>query len=521
MDPRIASVFLLGILSGLPWVMIGSALTLWLKEAGLSRTDIGYAGLIFSVFAINFLWAPLLDKLSPRLSPRIGQRRSWILLCQAVIAAACCLIGLFTPEVSARAVVMVALIIAIASATQDVAIDAFRVDHFAPNETAHISAAAAATTAGWWTGYAGLGYLPLMLSDRGWSWPEAYLLLAGITAALAGLTLLSPDPKLQRLDRSRLQAEAYQRLTRVDRRRQHWMLALLASPWVLIVWAVVGAPGLSAAVKQHALYVPAVAATAALLIATALHSLGRIERAIRPNGVQHAGASTSVLAFLLDTVIAPLADFFQRNGVRFALALLAFIFLFKIGEAFLGRMSVVFYKEIGYSNTDIANYSKMLTWWVTIIAAIPCGLITARLGIIKGLFISGIFMAGSNLMLSAIALVGPNINLYIATVIVDGATSAWGTVAFVAFISMLCNRNFSATQYALMASLAAFGRTTLASFSGQIVDGLDGNWALFFVLTAAMITPSLVLLGLLKGKLRERYLQNEKTLTAQDSNDQG
>ena len=133
-DRRILSVFLFGILSGLPWVMIGSALTLWLKESDISRTDIGYAGFIFSVYAINFLWAPLLDKYSLRLLPGIGKRRTWILLCQLVIIASCWGIGNFTPATDARAVVLVALLIAIASATQDVAIDAYRVDQFEPGE---------------------------------------------------------------------------------------------------------------------------------------------------------------------------------------------------------------------------------------------------------------------------------------------------------------------------------------------------------------------------------------------------
>jgi len=201
------------------------------------------------------------------------------------------------------------------------------------------------------------------------------------------------------------------------------------------------------------------------------------------------------------TVVQPIAEFFSRNGVKLALSILAFIFLFKIGEAFLGRMSIVFYKEIGFTNAEIGTYSKLVTWWVTIVFALLGSAVNLRLGIVKGLMIGGIAMASSNLMFSWIALVGPDTNLFLSAVLIDGFTSAWSTVAFVAFISLLCNRTFTATQYALMASLGTLGKTMLASYSGVIVDSMQGNWALFFVLTAVMVIPSLAFLWLIRKPL--------------------
>lgn len=510
-DRRILSVFLFGILSGLPWVMIGSALTLWLKESDISRTDIGYAGFIFSVYAINFLWAPLLDRYSLRLLPGIGKRRSWILLCQLVIILGCWGIGNYTPTTDAKAVVLVALLIAIASATQDIAIDAYRVDQFEPEEAQHISAAAAMSTAGWWTGYAGFGYFSIMLSDYNWSWPESYLLLGGITCILTLVSLFfCPDPKSSDQSEARLQLQdTISHVAYLNRHVQWLLVAWLCAPLTIVAWSVLGSPGLGADVTSHPGYVPMLAAVVVALLFSALIQLSRMENvAVRQTIRYHHSWATSLIAFILSTIIAPIREFFSRNGFKFALNLLLFIFLFKVGEAILGRMSVVFYKEIGYSNTDIANYSKMLTWWVTILAAIPCGLLNAKLGLIRGLFISGICMSASNLMFAAIAIIGPDINWYIATVIVDGITSAWSAVAFVAFISMLCSHRFSATQYALMASLASVGKNTLASFSGQIVDALDGNWAIFFSATAFMVIPSLCILRTLRSDLRERYHQN-------------
>ena len=187
--------------------------------------------------------------------------------------------------------------------------------------------------------------------------------------------------------------------------------------------------------------------------------------------------------------------------MKTALALLAFIFLFKIGEAFLGRMSIVFYKEVGFSNSQIATYSKIGTGLLTIVFAFIGSLFNTRYGIVKGLFISGIAMAASNLMFSLIALVGPNEALYAMAIFVDGFTQAWSLVAMVAFISMLCDRAFSATHYALLASLGNLGRALLSSYSGVLVDALDGNWAVFFLLTALMVIPSLIFLYLIRNRL--------------------
>jgi PAT family beta-lactamase induction signal transducer AmpG len=157
-------------------------------------------------------------------------------------------------------------------------------------------------------------------------------------------------------------------------------------------------------------------------------------------------------------------------------------------------MSIVFYKEIGFSNSDIATYSKLIGGWLTIAFAITGGIINTRLGIIKGLFIGGLAMASSNLMFAWLASTGPDPQLFAAAVVVDGFTSAFATVTFVAFISYLTGHTYTATQYALMASLGNLGRTTLSAFSGELVDYLQGDWSLFFVLTALMVIPSLLLL---------------------------
>ncbi len=165
-------------------------------------------------------------------------------------------------------------------------------------------------------------------------------------------------------------------------------------------------------------------------------------------------------------------------------------------------MSIVFYKEIGFSNSQIAQYSKLGSGVITIIFAFLGSIFNHRYGIVKGLFVSGVAMAASNLMFSWIAIAGPKEHLYALAIVVDGFTQAWSLVAMVAFISMLCDRAFSATHYALLASLSSLGRTVLSSYSGVVIDDwLAGNWALFFALTALMVTPSLAFLFFIRHKL--------------------
>ena len=424
-DKRFLSIFCFGISSGFPWIMIGSVLSAWLKDENLSRSAIGLFGIIFATYSFNFLWSPLLDKLKP---PFLGQRRGWIMAMQGAVVLCCLAMSQLSATTDLFYIALVGLFIAIASSTQDIAIDGFRIDTIAENDKDGMSAASSVATAGWWTGYGGLGAIPFYLADyTAYTWPDIYLLLAVMMLLLMVATLLTNEPE-------------------IDRKA---------------------------------------------LLSQITHETG-----------------SGVLYWLRTTLITPFSEFFSRNGVKLAASFLLFIFLFKIGEAFLGRMSIVFYKEIGFSNSDIGTYSKLLNWWVTIVFSLLGGLVNIRYGIYKGLMIAGIAMAASNLMFALIAQTGPSTGLLAITVIVDGFTGAWSTVAMVAFISLLCNRAFSATQYALMASLSVAGRTLVASSSGFVVDALDGNWSLFFIATALMVIPSLCFLYSIRENIKKVEYSN-------------
>ena len=209
-------------------------------------------------------------------------------------------------------------------------------------------------------------------------------------------------------------------------------------------------------------------------------------------------------AWLAVTVVGPLASFFRRNGIAIALAVLGFIFLFKIGEAFLGRMSLIFYKEIGFTKSDIALYSKGLGWVTTVAFTVLGGLFAIRMGLIRAMFVSGIAMALTNLLFAVLAWTGRSEPLFAAAaVVMDDLTSAFATVTFVAFISMLVDRTYTATQYALLASIGTAGRTLFAASSGELVDWLEGDWGTFFVITTVMVIPSLVCLWAIRRQLRD------------------
>ncbi len=437
-DKRMSKILLLGAISGFPWVIIGSSLSLWLKEDGLSRSTIGWAGLIFAVYAFNYLWAPLVDRIRiPWLTTKIGHRRGWIVTMQTIILISLVCWSLINPNNNLTLVVGIGLIIAIASATQDITVDALRIEQIGEKEGKSMQAGAAMAVVGWWTGY-----------------------------KLGGVLALSA-------------AEFFQKLGFEN----YWQLTFLILG-VIIITCNIG-----------------------LLFVDESQSINRrdIQRQndkIIENKLGSSNILTKIIVWLTGTVINPVTSFFKKNSFNIAIAILGFVFLFKIGEAFLGRMSVIFYKEIGFTKTDIALYSKGLGWITTVIFTLIGGLIAIRSGVIKAMFLSGILMASTNVLFSILAWSGKSEILFAIAVIFDDMAAAFATVAFVAFISMLVDRTYTATQYALLSSIGTAGRTTLAASSGALVDWLNGDWGIFFVITALMVIPSLIFLYIIKDKLK-------------------
>ncbi|MFT5295870.1 MAG: PAT family beta-lactamase induction signal transducer AmpG [Colwellia sp.] len=499
-DKRLLTVFCLGIASGFPWVMIGSAMTGWLKDEGLSRSSIGLFGLIFVAYSINFLWSPLVDRIKlPFITAKVGMRRSWIIVTQTIIVFSAFQLSNFDASTQLNVMAMFGLIIAITGATQDIAIDAYRIESLASNDNNIMAAGSAMATAGWWTGYAGLGSIPFILvSKPNWEWPEVFLVLSAIMAVLMITAFVVSEPKSNREEVLKKIEANYLKVLPQYGTKSFSILFILPLIFISIIYANIGYPAWPEHLiaKEYRFTFITFLIMGLLFLFT--QQLSQLNKKITLENLNASSIEANtfhrITAWLLTTLVAPIQEFFDRNGTRLAISILLFIFLFKLGEAYLGRMSIVFYREVGFSNEDIAYYSKMINWATTIVFSLIGSVFTMRYGILKGLFIGGVAMAASNLLFAVMALVGPNKLLFAFTVFVDGFTSAWGSVAFVALLSVLCNKSFTASQYALMASLGTFGRVMLGSYSGIIVDWLDGNWSLFFVFTSLMVIPSLLFL---------------------------
>jgi len=437
-DKRMLKILLLGAISGFPWVLIGSSLSLWLKEDGLSRSTIGWAGLIFGVYAFNYLWAPLVDRLQvPFLTKKIGHRRGWIVLMQLIILFSLIMWSIINPTENLALVITVGLIIAIASATQDITVDALRIEQIGENEGKSMAAGAAMAVVGWWSGYKLGGVLSLfsaeILQSKGFEnyWQLTFLILGVLVILMnIGLMFIKESENFERYNKQ----------------------------------------------KEN-------------------------DKLIS-NKFKNENVFTQFISWIGGTISGPITSFFKKNGFSIALGILGFVFLFKVGEAFLGRMSIIFYKEIGFSKSDIAIYSKTLGWITTVIFTLLGGLFVIRSGVLKAMFLAGIIMASTNLLFSVLAWSDKSELLFAIAVIFDDIAAAFATVAFVAFISLLVDRAYTATQYALLASIGTAGRTTLASSSGALVDWLNGDWGTFFILTALMVIPSLIILWIMRNKLK-------------------
>ena len=420
-DIRMVRILLIGMLSGLPQVAVLSMMTLWLQESGFSRTDIGLFGLVLVMYAINVVWAPLVDAVRlPGLARRLGPRRSWIVAMQTVIVVCMAALSRLEPGGQLEWIAIWAVVLAAAGATQDIAIDALRIEQFRQDEPRKVGGGSAMATSGWWVGYGLGGGLALWWVERlqeagvEQAWQHGYLWMILLVGLLVGLFLwLVPEP-----DRPRREAGQ-------------------VADWGL---------------------------------------------------------------YILQMYVHPIRSFLMRYGAQLAVFLLLAIFLFKVGEAFLGRMSLVFYREIGFSKSDIALYSKGYGAVAIAVFAVLGSLINARYGLLRGIIIGGVAMALTNLLFALLAWY-PSAWLFVVAVIADQFTTAISTVAFVAFLSQLCDRNWTATQYAALASLGTLSRTLLAAGSGILIDRLGGDWPLFFVITTLMVVPSLLLIAMNRRRL--------------------
>ena len=401
LQPRLLIVFVMGFASGLPLALSSATLSFWLAESGVALTAIGLFALAGTPYNMKFLWAPFVDRVPlPWLTRRLGRRRSWMLVIQIGLMAAIALLGMSQPEVTPLLTAICALAVAFFSASQDIVIDAYRIEILDRDEQ---GAGAAMTQAGYRLGAIVAGAGALFLADQ-IDWSLVYAFMAALVVIGMLAALLAPDP---------------------DRRKP------------------------------------------------------RIDDPAATPGLH-------------DMVVEPFVEFFQRNGISTALLILAFILLYKFGDAFAGVMAYPFYYQMGFSKSEVATVSKLFGVGATVVGIFIGGLIVKRYGIMPSLLGCGVLQMLSNLMYAAQALVGHDVQFLYFTIGIENLSGGMGSSAFVAYLSVLCNTRYTGTQFALFTSFMAFGRTLLSASSGWVVE-LTG-WFQFFVISTLVALPGLLLL---------------------------
>ena len=420
-------ISLLGFSAGLPFLLVFSTLTAWLRDAGVERTAIGFFAWVGLTYSIKVFWAPVVDRLRlPVLGRALGQRRSWILLGQVGIAVGLAIMSRLDPADSLLYIAGAAVLVAFSSSTQDVAIDAYRIES-APSEEQ------GALSAGYIFGYrlallvAGAGVLYIADMD---SWSIAYLSMA----LLMGVCMLATAWGAEPVHYTAQEQQA------MDAR---------------MVDQVMGRP-------------------------------------------MHLGSRPLWQRQLLGAVICPFLEFLQRFG-RFAAVILIFIAVFRLSDIAMGVMANPFYLDIGYSKSEIASVAKLFGFFMTIAGSALCGVLVLRLGILRPMLLGALLVASTNLLFALLAMQqgeAPPDLFWLALVIsADNLSGGIASTAFIAYLSSLTHRSYTATQYALFSSLMTLPGKFISGFSGWVVD--TAGYVEFFVIAAALGIPAIMFVGVL------------------------
>jgi len=403
-QPRLLAILFMGFSSGLPLPLTLGTLSFWLAQAGVSRTAIGLFALIGIPYNFKFVWSPVIDRLGlPVLTRALGRRRSWALMIQALLALAIAALGFADPAAAPLATAALAVIVAFLSASQDIVIDAYRIELLPPEAQ---GAGAAATQWGYRFGLLAASAGALYAVALG-GWHFAYGLMAALMGVGMVTVFLTPEPT-----------------------------------------------------------VPP-----------------------RPAVPPRPSAIGPVRTWFQDAVLAPLVDLLSRE---FWAAILIFIVLYKFGDALAGVMANPLYVALHFTATEVASVSKLFGVFATLAGVALGGLVVARIGLYPSLLICGVLQTLANLMYAALAVAGHDLGMLTASIAIENVTGGMGSAAFVAYLSQLCNLSFTATQYALLSSLAAVGRTILSASGGWLADRLD--WTPFFLLTTLAGLPGLLVL---------------------------
>lgn len=484
-------MLLLGFSAGLPLLLVFGTLSFWLREAGIDRTTIGFLSWIGLAYGFKWVWAPLVDRLPiPVLTRLLGRRRSWLLLAQFTIIGALCGMALNDPKLSLQPVVWCALAAAFASATQDIALDAFRIESADANRQAALVAA-------YQTGYrmamiwAGAGVLwiaaraeiPNAAAYQPGAWQTAYFVMAFSMLPGVITVLFSAEPA----ERARAESDAETAATHARFAATGIPLygAVLFATLILLVLLLLAAPGIALLGYYLAL--------SAYLLPVAIYVLAII-------GLARTGIRVALPARLVPAAVwfdhafyQPFAEFLNRYGKQ-AVLILALIAIYRISDVVMGIMANPFYVDMGYTKDEVAAVTKIYGVIMTLVGAFIGGAMAMRLGVMRVLMLGAVLSAGSNLLFAWLGTRGHDVNALVFVISADNLSSGIASAAFIAYLSSLTNLNYSATQYALFTSMMLLLPKFVAGYSGKYVDAF--GYTHFFTATALLGLPVLVLVAL-------------------------
>lgn len=494
LTPQVLTMLFLGIAAGLPLLLIFSSLSLWLREAGIDRSAVTYFSWAALGYSFKFVWAPLLDVLPlPWLHQLLGRRRSWLLLSQLMIIGSILLMAMVDPAThSLTLMAIAAVLLGFSAATQDVVIDAYRIESAEPRLQALMSAS---YIAGYRIGMLLAGAGALYLASYFGSevdaydysaWQQSYFVMASLMLVGVLTTLVCREPDVDPL--------------KVADTRQDYLGLLLA--FALAIAGFIGCFYLTSgwATQAREMLMPVLlngpltavtveflrlllAGVVAVTIGRSLIALGLVQRSI-----------------LKRSYVEPVADFFRRYGWSAALLLLMLVGLYRISDIVLGVIANVFYQDMGFSKPEIATVVKTFGLFMTIFGGFVGGILAMRYGVMRILFLGAVLSALTNLLFMMLASMGNDLTMLYIVISADNLSAGLASAAFIAFLSSLTNISFTAVQYAIFSSLMTLLPKILGGYSGTMVESM--GYEQFFLITALLGVPVLLLIWFARRHFR-------------------
>ena len=483
LHPRVITMLFLGFSAGVPILLIFSTLSLWLKEADVSRSTITFFSWAALGYSFKFVWAPIIDKLPlPGLTRWLGRRRAWLLVAQFAIIAAIAWMALTDPKASLMTMALAAILLGFSSATQDIVIDAYRIE----SADDDLQALMAATyIAGYRIGMLVAGAGALYLAEyfgsteeiyhyQAWQW--TYLCMAAVMLIGVLTTLIIAEPK-----RGKSTSTFFHDTSDYLRFLLLFVIVacafactffFISSPLYDQIFSTLEWTGPLAKFLDGCLTM-----MTALLIAVFV-------------GFMAVKVGLAPREMLQETYIEPALDFVRRYG-KAALVILLLIGLYRIADIVMGVIANVFYADIGFDKKEIANITKVFGLLMTILGGFLGGLLSVRFGLMPILFVGALLTAVTNILFALLAQIGADINMLAVVIAADNLSAGLASAVFVAYLSSLTNISFTAIQYAVFSSLMTLLPKLTAGYSGSMVDSMGYEW--FFIMTAILGIPVLFL----------------------------